>query len=74
MEGGRLQIVITQPYIDGIHPEWADLKAGLIRQNLRDPAPRAKGGNFLLDHAQSGDLCRILDMVPDVPPMLGDEK
>ncbi|HBJ82350.1 MAG TPA: hypothetical protein DDZ88_00415 [Verrucomicrobiales bacterium] len=133
MEGGRLQIVITQPYIDGIHPEWAELKAGLIRQNLRDPAPRALGGNFILDHdvlgevdvfdlhpnnviedatgwlhpidahfyfndraarisalkilgllspsleerAQRGnpeDLRRILDMVPDVPPMPGDEK
>jgi hypothetical protein len=133
MEGGRLQIVITQPYIDGIHPEWEDLKAGLIRQNLRDPAPRAIGGNFLLDHDQlgeidvfdlhpnnviqdatgwlhpidahfyfdnraariaalkalglispsleerakrgkPGDLRRILDMVPDVPPMPGDEK
>ncbi len=133
MEGERLQIVITQPYIDGIHPEWAELKAGLIRQNLRDPAPRSLGGNFILDHdvlgevdvfdlhpnnviqdasgwlhpidahfyfndraariaalkalgllspsleerAQRGnpeDLRRILDMVPDVPPMLGDEK
>lgn len=133
MEGGRLQIVITQPYIDGIHPEWEDLKACLIRQNLRDPAPRAKGGNFLLDHDQLGeidvfdlhpnnviqdatgwlhpidahfyfdnraariaalkalgllspsleereqqgnpdDLRHILDMVPDLPPMPGDEK
>ncbi len=133
LEGERLQIVITQPYIDGIHPEWEELKAGLIRQNLRDPAPRAKGGNFLLDHDQlgeidvfdlhpnnvikdatgwlhpidahfyfdnraariatlktlgllsptleeraqrgnPGDLRRILDMVPDVPPMPGDEK
>ncbi len=133
MDGGRLQLVLTQPYIDGIHPEWEALKAGLIRQNLRDPAPRAKGGNFLLDHdllgevdvfdlhpnnviqdatgwlhpidahfyfdnraariaalktldllspsleesARQGDpddLRRILDMVPDVPPMPGDEK
>jgi len=133
LEGGRLQIVITQPYIDGIHPEWSELKAGLIRQNLRDPAPRALGGNFILDHdllgevdvfdlhpnnviqdttgwlhpidahfyfndraariaalktlgllspsleesAQRGNpegLGRILDMVPDVPPMPGDEK
>lgn len=47
MEGGRLQLVLTQPYIDGIHPEWEALKAGLTRQNLRDSAPRALGGNFL---------------------------
>jgi hypothetical protein len=133
MDGGQLQIVLTQPYIDSIHPEWEALKAGLIRQNLRDPAPRALGGNFLLDHDQLGeidvfdlhpnnviqdatgwlhpidahfyfdnraariaalktlgllcptlderaqqgnreDLGRILDMVPDVPPVPGDEK
>ncbi len=133
MEGGRLQLVLTQPYIDGIHPEWEDLKAGLTRQNLRDPAPRALGGNFILDHdllgevdvfdlhpnnviqdttgwlhpidahfyfdnraariaalkalgllrptleeraqrGTPGDMRRILDMVPDVPPMPGDEK
>ncbi|WP_395717159.1 hypothetical protein [Prosthecobacter sp.] len=133
MEGGRLQVVLTQPYIDGIHPEWAALKTGLTRQNLRDPAPRALGGNFILDHdllgevdvfdlhpnnviqdatgwlhpidahfyfdnrparlaalktlgllspsleeraqrGRPGDLRRILDMVPDVPPMPGDEK
>jgi hypothetical protein len=133
MEGERLQLVLTQPYIDGIHPEWEDLKAGLIRQNLRDPAPRALGGNFILDHdllgeidvfdlhpnnviqdatgwlhpidahfyfdnraariaalktldllspsleeraqrGRPGDLRLILDMVPDVPPMPGDEK
>jgi hypothetical protein len=133
MDGGRLQLALTQPYINGIHPEWEALKAGLIRQNLRDPAPRALGGNFILDHdllgevdvfdlhpnnviqdatgwlhpidahfyydnraariaalktlgllsptleeraqrGRPGDLRRILDMVPDVPPMPGDEK
>ncbi len=133
MEGERLQLVLTQPYIDGIHPEWEAIKAGLTRQNLRDPAPRALGGNFILDHdllgevdvfdlhpnnviqdttgwlhpidahfyfdnrparlaalkalgllsptleeraqrGNPGDLRRILDMVPDVPPMPGDEK
>ncbi|MBK8090943.1 MAG: hypothetical protein IPK32_02795 [Verrucomicrobiaceae bacterium] len=133
MEGGRLQLVLTQPYIDGIHPEWEALKAGLIRQNLRDPAPRALGGKFILDHdllgevdvfdlhpnnviqdatgwlhpidahfyfdnratrltalkslgllspsledrtqrGLPGDMRRILDMAPDLPPMPRDEK
>ncbi len=64
MEGGRLQIVITQPYIDGIHPEWKALKAGLIRQNLRDPAPRALGGNFIFDDDLLGEV-DLFDLHPN---------
>ena len=64
MEGERLQIVIAQPYIDGVHPEWTELKAGLIRQNLRDPAPRALGGNFLLDHDLLGEV-DLFDLHPN---------
>ena len=64
MEGGRLQIVITQPYIDGIHPDWEELKASLIRQNLRDPAPRALGGNFILDHDLLGEV-DVFDLHPN---------
>ena len=44
-----MHIVISQPYVDGVHPEWETLKAGLVAQNLRDPYPRAKGGNFIID-------------------------
>lgn len=43
-DGGRLYVVITQPYISGIHPDWPDLKAGLARHKLRDPAPNSLGG------------------------------
>jgi Serine/Threonine/Tyrosine Kinase found in polyvalent proteins len=64
MEGERLQIIIAQPYIDGVHPEWKELKAGLIRQNLRDPAPRAHGGNFLLDHHLLGEV-DVFDLHPN---------
>lgn len=64
MDGGRLQLVLTQPYIDGIHPEWEALKAGLTRQNLRDPAPRALGGNFILDHDLLGEI-DVFDLHPN---------
>lgn len=64
MDGERFQLVLTQPYIDGIHPEWEALKAGLTRQNLRDPSPRALGGNFILDHDLLGEI-DIFDMHPN---------
>jgi hypothetical protein len=46
---GLLHTVISQPYVDGVHPEWETLKAGLVAQKLRDPYPRALGGNFIID-------------------------
>ena len=55
LEGGRLQIVITQPYIDGIHPE---------RNELEERAQRG----------HPGGMRDLLDLVPDVPPMPGDER
>lgn len=64
LENERLQIVVTQPYIDGIHPEWEELKAGLVRQNLCDPAPRALGGNFILDHDLLGEV-DVFDLHPN---------
>jgi len=64
LDGGRLQLVLTQPYIDGIHPEWEALKAGLTRQNLRDAAPRALGGNFILDHDLLGEV-DVFDLHPN---------
>lgn len=36
---GRVHLVTSQPYVDGDHPDWAELKAGLVRQGLRDPYP-----------------------------------
>lgn len=55
-DGGRLHLVITQPYVDGTHPEWEELKAGLLAQALRDPHPRSLGGNFILDDDRLGEV------------------
>jgi hypothetical protein len=49
-EGERLHFVISQPYVNGTHPDWRELKCGLVMQGLRDPYPRAQGGNFIINH------------------------
>lgn len=38
-EAGRLKLVTQQPYVDGRHPDWKELKDGLVAQGLRDPNP-----------------------------------
>lgn len=53
---GRLHVVISQPYVDGVHPSWDELKAGLVRQGLRDPHPRSLGGNFIIDDETLGEV------------------
>ena len=57
-DGERLHLVISQPYVDGTHPEWAELKSGLVAQGLRDPHPRSQGGNFIIDD----DVLREVDV------------
>lgn len=49
-EAERLHLVISQPYVNGNHPDWMELKTGLVAQGMRDPYPRAQGGNFIIDH------------------------
>ena len=55
-EGERLQLVISQPYVNGTHPDWSELKTGLVAQGLLDPYPRAQGGNFTIDHDVLGEV------------------
>lgn len=55
-EGERLHLVISQPYVDGTHPEWEELKAGMVAQDLRDPNPRSLGGNFIIDDDVLGEI------------------
>lgn len=54
--GQRLHIVISQPYVDGTHPDWLELKSGLVAQGLRDPHPRSQGGNFIVDDEMIGEV------------------
>ena len=55
-EGGRLHLVTSQPYVSGTHPDWTKLKTGLVAQGLRDPHPRARGGNFVIDDDVLGEI------------------
>ena len=64
LEESCLSLVITQPYIDGTHPDWPNLKAGLIRHNLRDPAPNSLGGNFIFDDELLGEV-DVFDLHPN---------
>lgn len=53
---GRVHLVTSQPYVDGDHPNWEELKAGLIRQGLRDPYPNSKSGRFIIDDETVGEV------------------
>lgn len=55
-DGERLHLVISQPYVNGTHPEWAELKSGLAAQGLRDPHPRSQGGNFIIEDEVLGEI------------------
>ena len=55
-DGERLHFIHSQPYVDGTHPDWAELKAGLVAQGLHDPHPRCQGGNFTLDDDLLGEV------------------
>lgn len=55
-DGDSLFIVTSQPYINGVHPDWPELRAGLARHHLRDPAPKSQGGNFIFDDELLGEV------------------
>ncbi|MBE2282546.1 MAG: hypothetical protein IAE77_03685 [Prosthecobacter sp.] len=63
-EDGRILIITTQPYINGIHPDWPELRAGLALHHLRDPAPRSLGGNFIFDDEVLGEV-DVFDLHPN---------
>lgn len=55
-KAGRLHLVTSQPYVDGTHPDWVKLQAGLVAQSLRDPSPHSQGGNFVIDDDVLGEV------------------
>lgn len=55
-DGESLHLVISQPYVDGTHPDWDELKSGLVAQGLRDPQPRSQGGNFIIHDDVIGEV------------------
>jgi len=55
-EDGLLHLVISQPYVNGTHPDWTELKTGLVAQGICDPYPRSQSGNFILAHDLLGEV------------------
>lgn len=53
---GRFHLLTTQPYIDGTHPDWEELKSGLVAQGLHDPSPQARSGSFVLEDEDWGGI------------------
>lgn len=53
---GRLHIVISQPYVDGIHPEWDDLISGLKAQGLNHENPTSKTPSFVIGDTPAGAI------------------
>ncbi|MFM7603938.1 MAG: hypothetical protein ACKO8Z_01915 [Prosthecobacter sp.] len=47
-----------------MHPDWPELRAGLARHHLRDPAPRSLGGNFIFDDQVLGEV-DVFDLHPN---------
>jgi hypothetical protein len=54
---GRIHILISQPYVHGIHPDWETLKSGLEQQGLRHESPSSNIPNFLIEGTQAGTIC-----------------
>lgn len=54
--GERVHIVTSQPYVNGTHPDWTQLKFGMVAQGLRAPFPNAQGGNFIIDDELLGEV------------------
>ncbi|TDU67159.1 hypothetical protein EI77_03360 [Prosthecobacter fusiformis] len=55
-EKDRIHIVISQPYVHGIHPDWETLKAELEAQGLRHESPSSKIPTFMIEDSPAGTI------------------
>lgn len=58
---GRTYVLTSQPYIDGVHPDWEELKPGLTAQGLLDASPGARSGDFSIEDEKAG-LIHVIDL------------
>ncbi|MES2505677.1 MAG: hypothetical protein V4599_03170 [Verrucomicrobiota bacterium] len=56
-EENHLHIVVSQPYVDGIHPDWETLKTGLEAQGLKHESPASKIPSFIIENTPAGIIC-----------------
>ncbi len=57
----RVHLVTSQPYVDGTHPDWDELKAGLAWQGLRHSHPNSRQATFIIDDETIGEV-DVLDL------------
>lgn len=52
-------IVTSQPLVEGVHPDWETLKAGLEFQGLRHAQPLSRIPSFILPDSGAGEILVI---------------
>ena len=55
-EKGLLHVIISQPFLDGIHPDWSTLVAKLEDQGLLQQEAGSTKGRFWVDAGPAGRL------------------
>lgn len=63
-ENGRLHLVVSQPWIDGPHPELPALKRGLEDEGLVSESPSGSTGIFIIPIEGLRDI-HVIDIKPD---------
>ncbi|RYG57195.1 hypothetical protein EON80_28540 [bacterium] len=64
VDARNLHIITSQPFVEGTHPDWETLKAGLAARGLRHEAPLSKIPNFVLSTKEVGDI-HVFDLHED---------
>lgn len=59
-----LHIVLSQPWVDGTHPEVPVLKERLEKRGLESESPTGNTGVFILHDEQAGPI-NVIDVKPD---------
>lgn len=61
---GRLHILISQPWIDGLHPDLPVLKKGLEEKGLESESPSGSTGIFTIPTENLGNV-HLIDIKPN---------
>lgn len=57
LHDGRLHIVTSQPFVEGVHPSWDALKEGLEGRGLRHESPNSLIPSFIIEEPSKSPLC-----------------
>ncbi|MDB6120775.1 MAG: hypothetical protein JWO08_4556 [Verrucomicrobiaceae bacterium] len=57
----RLHVLTSQPFVDGVHPDWEVLRSGLENQGMKQEAPRSRIPSFTMDGGPAG-IVSVIDL------------